>query len=197
MEKKARGKQAEPTGEELEFIYSKFLEKLSDPEVLEEMKDQPFSLRSRGFLKRRRKEFNAAKYVMLEQIKEEYSDIKQKKEKHFEQLVEIAKFILGVNAGTRYLSDNEFLLVQVKEGYATINREELISDLRDSVEAAKQEYSYMNLFNHFLTHIKADIPSFEDFDVYVESSPWELIEKLKLIVLKNEFKGKCQVCDEW
>jgi len=66
MNGKAVGKKAEPTGEELVFIYSKFQEKLSDEEVLEEMRDQPFLRRSIGFLKRRRKEFNAAKYVLRE-----------------------------------------------------------------------------------------------------------------------------------
>jgi hypothetical protein len=62
--------QVEPTAEELEFIYSR-LEKLSDQEVLENMRGEPCLLRKSGFMKRRQKEFNAAKKVLQEQLKRE------------------------------------------------------------------------------------------------------------------------------
>ena len=55
------GKKAEPTAEELEFIYSKIEEKLGDSEILEEMQsEEVFPLRSIGSIKRRRREYNAA-----------------------------------------------------------------------------------------------------------------------------------------
>ena len=68
MNKRFVGKKAEPTEEELEFIYS-CLERLSDREVLEEMQDTEFPLRSLGFIKRRRREFRAAKRVLEDNLK--------------------------------------------------------------------------------------------------------------------------------
>ena len=58
-----RGKQSEPTAEELEFIYSR-IQRMSDKAILDEMQDADFPLRSVGFIKRRRREFNAAKRVL-------------------------------------------------------------------------------------------------------------------------------------
>jgi len=55
--KKLVGKKAEPTAEELEFIYSR-LGRLSDQEVLEELESAEWPKRSVGFIKRRRKELN-------------------------------------------------------------------------------------------------------------------------------------------
>lgn len=55
-----KGKAAEPTAEELQFIYSKILGKLSDSEILEEMEGEPFERRTAAFIKRRRKELAAA-----------------------------------------------------------------------------------------------------------------------------------------
>ena len=55
-----KGKAAEPTAEELQFIYSKILGKLSDSEILEAMEGEPFEKRTAGFIKRRRKELAAA-----------------------------------------------------------------------------------------------------------------------------------------
>jgi arsenate reductase-like glutaredoxin family protein len=63
MDKKFVGKKAEPSTEELEFIYAR-VDKLSDEEILDEMQDEPFHLRSPGFIKRRRKEFTAAKTLI-------------------------------------------------------------------------------------------------------------------------------------
>jgi hypothetical protein len=60
MDKKFVGKKAEPSTEELEFIYAR-VDKLSDEEILDEMQVEPFPLQSPGFIKRRRKESTEAK----------------------------------------------------------------------------------------------------------------------------------------
>jgi hypothetical protein len=69
VSEKSREK-TEPTAEELEFIYSR-LEKLSDQEVLEDMRGGPFLLRKSGFMKQIRKEFNTANKVLQGQLKRE------------------------------------------------------------------------------------------------------------------------------
>lgn len=72
---KKSGKREEPSDEELEFIHSRLLQGLSDREVLEEMQDTAFPLRSLGFMKRRRKEFRAAKKVLEEKAKKEFDPV--------------------------------------------------------------------------------------------------------------------------
>ena len=67
FEEKHGGKGVEPSVEELIFIYKR-LEKLSDTEILDEMQNETFPLRSTGFMKRRRREYQAAKTVLKEHI---------------------------------------------------------------------------------------------------------------------------------
>jgi len=94
-EKKHVGKKAEPTAEELEFIYSRLLDKLSDSEVLEEMKDEPFLPRTKGFIKRRRKEFNAAKKVLHDHLQKEVDPVKAKmREEHYRNIADVAYGLL-------------------------------------------------------------------------------------------------------
>jgi len=64
---KLKGKKAEPLPEELEFIYSLVGRGFTDTEILEEMQsEEVFLLRTAGFIKRRRREYNAAKKVLKE-----------------------------------------------------------------------------------------------------------------------------------
>ena len=93
MKRRPVGKKAEPTAEELEFIYSR-LGTLSDQEVLEEMQSEEFPVRSVGFIKRRRREYNAAKRVLQTQIQKEVDPIISKdRAEHFEHLAEIASVL--------------------------------------------------------------------------------------------------------
>jgi len=71
MEKKKRGnKSAEPKAEELEFIYQR-IDRLSDQEILDQMQEEDFQLRSTGFIKRRRKEYTAAKKILENTLNQE------------------------------------------------------------------------------------------------------------------------------
>ena len=60
---KLKGKKAEPSVEELELIYSLIARGLSDTEILEEMQDTEFPMRTGGFIKRRRREYSAARKI--------------------------------------------------------------------------------------------------------------------------------------
>jgi len=89
MNKRPVGKKAEPTEEELEFIYSR-MEKLSDQEVLEEMSDTEFPLRSLGFIKRRRREYRAAKRVLESSALRQTDPILfDAQKKHIEEIQEL------------------------------------------------------------------------------------------------------------
>ena len=60
---KLKGKKAEPSAEELELIYGLIARGLSDTEILEEMQDTEFPMRTSGFIKRRRREYSAARKI--------------------------------------------------------------------------------------------------------------------------------------
>jgi len=74
-ESRKSGKRDEPSEEELEFIHGCLLRGLSDREVLEEMQGTELPLRSLGFMKRRRKEFRAARKVLQEKVKKEFDPV--------------------------------------------------------------------------------------------------------------------------
>lgn len=68
---KFRGKKAEPSVEELEFIYDLLARGFSDQEVLEEMQGrEEFLLRTAGFIKRRRREYNVAKRIFEQKFQQ-------------------------------------------------------------------------------------------------------------------------------
>lgn len=81
------GRQAGPSPEELEFIFGCFLRGLSDREVLDEMEDTEFPLRNPRFMRDRRREFNAAKKVLRDQIGKEVDPlIAKSKEEHLTEV---------------------------------------------------------------------------------------------------------------
>jgi len=110
-------------------------------------------------------------------------------------MTKVAEAILGDLDGIKYMSNDVYEWALTGGGPVTINRKELLQDLKNNIKEAKQEYRSMALFDHFLVHLEAEIPSGKDLDNYIETSPWELIELLKLLILKKEFKGKCPVCE--
>ena len=65
---KPKGKKAEPSVEELEFIADCLARGLIDIEVLEEIQSAEFPLRTVAFIKRRRREFDSIKKVLKERF---------------------------------------------------------------------------------------------------------------------------------
>jgi hypothetical protein len=198
MDRKLVGEKAEPTQEELEFIYG-CIGKMSDKEVLEEMQeDTRFPVRSTGFIKRRRKEFNAAKKVLEQELAKEIDPIRAKRRSgHFRQMAEVAEDILGYMTDLKYVGEDEYEWVRLEPGPVTVDRRELIQDLKTNIEKVRQKYRALDLFEHFLQHLEAEEPSCKELEQYIEAYPWELVKLLKLLVSKGEFKGKCPVCEGW
>lgn len=206
MDKKPVGKKAEPTQEELEYIYSKITEKLSDREIIEEMKGEPFPMRSSGFIKRRRKEFLVAKRVLKAQLEKEVDPIViESKKRHFDDMANVAKDILGLLSRLKPIGDGKYEFASLDvDGYTTTfvgNRKDLLEQLHSNIESAEKKHQEMNLFERFLVHLTAETPVFSNPNIselhrYVDANPEELTELLKVLAQRKTFKGKCPVCKD-
>lgn len=197
MINKPIGKRAEPKAEELEFIYRGFTEKLSDREVLESMQNEPFLLRSLGFIIRRRREFDAAKKVLQEQLKNEIDPIvTARKSQHFEQMAMVAQALLGGLDIVEFKGEDDYEIASSKVGSASLSLNEVIEELKENIYKAHEEYRSMGTYQCFLAHLEAEEPSCQELAKYAENSPLELINLLKMLILKKEFKGTCPVCVE-
>lgn len=205
QEEKKVGKAAEPTGEELEFIYSR-LERMSDSAILEEMQDTEFPLRTKRFIKRRRKEFSAAKRVLEIQIQKESDPITAKrKEEHFDRLADITAQLLANNLENveetpSQKDPTDPFKYTIWDGGAGvgITHDLLVSGLRGNIERTQHQFSDWD-FGYFLYHLAAEIPEIESrgFSSVVEEKPYKLIETLRVLVRRKTFKGTCPVCKDW
>lgn len=197
MDRKFVGKKAEPTIEELEFIYS-HLKKLSDEEVLEEMQDTEFPVRSKGFIKRRRREFNAAKKVLETDLKKELdSIIIKRKEQHNDELAKIAdSFLEGDLARIPYDATDKTQEYELDTG-ESLTRKELIARLRDNIFQACDKYERYRVMDWLATHLESDYLSGKDLFAFIETRPVEFINIIRTLAARKTFKGTCSVCKEW
>ena len=93
MQKKV-GKAAEPKNEELEFIYCRIEEGLPDDVIIEELVDYQLIARSGGFIKRRRREYHAAKKVLEEILKKKVDPVLARQRiRHWNELADAARDI--------------------------------------------------------------------------------------------------------
>jgi len=213
MQKKV-GKAAEPTAEELEFIYE-HLERLSDSEVLEEMQDTEFPVRTKGFIKRRRREFAAAKRVLQEQLQKETNPVVAKRrEDHFDHLAGIAKAILTVEDYLEDMFENpepttEYVF-RTGDGNYPASREELTSSLQNNIGIIRGEVPTESGWDEnkecaefdidcLIDHLKVECPEVASKGFYqaVEENPYEVIDKLRVLSRRKTFGGTCPVCQDW
>jgi hypothetical protein len=202
VSKKPVGKKAEPTTDELEFIYQ-HIKRLSDQEILEEMQGTAFPVRSLGFIKRRRREFNAARKVLEIQMQQEIEPITTKsKREHYEHLAEIASALLsnGLDTVTKNapsVSAFPYTLWSGQSGIA-IPGELLSSYLQQNMDQLNLDYNDFDLHN-FMCHLEAEYPEIHSkgFSTFVRDNPYELIQTLKILAQRRVFEGKCPVCNGW
>lgn len=115
-------------------------------------------------------------------------------EEHFEQLVSVAKAMLGILDTVKFKGEDDYEIAPPNSLVFSLTRDEIISQLVDNISESRQEYGDSKLFDCFLVHLEAEEPSCRELDKYAESHPTELLELLKRLVLEKEFKGKCSIC---
>lgn len=210
MNERIVGKKAEPTVEELEFIYE-HLAKLSDQEVLEEMQDTEFPRRSLGFIKRRRREFNTAKRVLQLQLEREVNPIVLKcREEHLTKLADIVTCLLANDLGSanlgwttqRVTGQVKYILTRRNEvgNYYELTNEQLSTQLKENIILAEHEYERWFFHDCFLPHLKSELPDelkTKGFFDVVKEQPYELIKTLRVLEARGIFKGTCPVCKDW
>lgn len=196
---KAVGKKAEPTSEELEFIYSRIAQ-FSDGEILEEMQETTFPLRSPGFIKRRRKEFNAAKKVLEVDVKKQQDPtVARLKFKHWADLAETAKAIRR-NIGIVRADKNNLLLGSLLTGsvfQASIsNQPRILKTELSKVDKIKAD--------GLLEHLKVEYDLFRNVPDWssmktadIKQFSQEMFDKLDLVSRRRWFPGACRICDPW
>ena len=113
------GKKPGPSPEELEFIFECFTRGLSDSEVLDEMQDTELPVRNPRFIRDRRREFNAARKVLEDTLKQQQSPIITKvKEEHLADirafLQELRQIVITPKIHEIYLDIDNTLSMKVE-----------------------------------------------------------------------------------
>ncbi len=103
--------------------------------------------------------------------------------------------MLGTHDSIKFKGEDNYEWVVTAGGPISISRDELIRDLKSSIEEARQKYRSLDEFDHFLMHLEAEEASYEDLNGYVETHPMELVNLLKILVSRKTFKGTCPVCE--
>ena len=208
MTPRKKGTGYDPTKEELEFIYAR-IPQLSDGEILEEMKDVSFPVRKSGFIKRRRKELDAAKTVLREQVKKEIAPIIiESKKEHYGLLANIAVILLDKDLKTvaMHINDEstklEYVLFENGEldsPSKPLDKQGLANRLQSNIETVHSVHTGNRFHQEFLPHLMAEIPDIDTngLDSYINEHPHELIITLITLIDRKIFEGKCPVCEEW
>ncbi len=212
------GKAAEPSVEELEFIYSR-VDKRSDSEILDEMQDEDFPLRTKGFIKRRRKEFAAAKKVLGALLEKEVDPIiAKKREEHFDRMANIAHELVTVFTCLEDVRgiDGEKYSVGEGEGKYQLTGAELAVCLQENLDKVRHNGPFVGTddlahdhdawpdldLEHLECHLRAELAGNLDcgskgLQLLAKENPYELIEALRVLWRRKTFKGKCDVCRDW
>ena len=198
------GKQPAPSAEELEFIFQCFLRGLSDGEVLEEMQGEEFLLRNPRFLRDRRRHFEAAKKVLIEQARREVDPvIAQSRKEHFEHLADIARTLIfelervEENASRGDLSETFRYIYWKGETGFPMTEEELTDMFERNIYAVELQHSGYDL-GCFTSHLRAEHPDFESKDLrsIIAENPLGLMSTLRVLTRRRTFKGTCPVCQD-
>jgi len=183
--KKKVGKKAEPTSEELEFIYECFTRKLSTSEVLEEMKSEDFEFRTTGFIKRTRRQYDAAKKVIEKKLEGSYDKDPERLKRHWGRLSERAQELINnLKLFSPYLES--CTLTEFAVDNKDFDLDSLLTDFRSDC---------------LLAHIKAEMPELNDLsewgDLIIDRINNKLLRVLGHWAEQKQFLGKCEVCKNW
>ena len=194
MTERKKGTGYDPSREELEFIYER-IPQLSDGEILEEMKDVSFPVRKSGFIKKRRKELDAAKTVLREQVKKEIDPITiERKKAHYEVLASIASTLIENNLNTvtptrENVTSPEYVIFEDRVHESPeypISKEQLATTLNQNIEIAYTHYTTVTFHEQVLPHLIATIPDIATNELDSYSS--KLSQKPSLLLItKSDF----------
>ena len=196
------GKGAEPTMEELEFIYAR-IPLLSDGEILQEMQEETqFPVRkTKGFIKRRRKEYSAAQKVLEVVVKKELDPATGRvKVKHWVDLAEAAK-TMRRNIKLIRLTDGDLIGNILSGSIDTISTTGLFNSKHRETLTRVDRMDAENL----LTHLKAEFRQFDEIYDWERQSQLDIVnkisddmlKKLDIVSHRRWFMGSCRVCEPW
>lgn len=184
---KKRGKRAEPTLEELEFIYERLPDR-SDKDIVDDIQDETiFPPRSDAFIKRRRREYEVAEKVIMRRNEGAYDpDVAKRQKRHYERLAERAQEILEcLKTYFPYVDNRRIVECLVEEddrvAATLLSKSNLLSSCL--LTHLKNEYSQLNILLNWEELIISDIEK------------WELIHILGSKAEKGTFKGTCDICE--
>jgi hypothetical protein len=183
------GKRAEPSVEELEFIYEQLVKGKNPRQIMEEYEDTSFNLRGIEFLEKRSKEYRVARNIFIKYDAGAY-DSYTAESKHRHQV--------------RLLNTAETLLSELKEYFPYASEDDCtIGEM--ALDSGQDEF-FRFLYDNFLidclfSHAKPEIEELKELshwhELEIKNITSSLIGKLARMVEKGEFKGKCEICHEW
>jgi len=188
------GRHPDPTCEELEFIFER-LKTLSDKEVLEDMQDVTFPLRSPRFIKQRRLHYDVARKVLRAEVEKEIDPIiVERRKEHYDELANAARYIVHRVSGARGTPESDdFYLDGI-----VVRKWELSGELTNNIGNLGEIEGGL-LFDSFQSHLCAEYPEIQSqgISVFADENPYRLIEMLRILTKRKTFQGTCPVCESW
>jgi len=139
---------------------------------------------------------------------EEKKSVKSPKvnhEYHNNELANIAEQLIA-NGLDRVTAKDEqqppwdiFKYTDWKRGGIGITAEKLTDMVKENFETAEMACGEREIHKIFLPHLKAEFLLLEQYglDYCIKNHPFELIERLIILIHRRKFKGICPVCEEW
>lgn len=121
----------------------------------------------------------------------------ERRREHIKGMTSVAEAMLGALGGVEYKGEDDYEIMSCEAGTASSTHDEVIKDLIHNIDRAHEEYRVLGLFDCFLAHLEAEESACHDPVKYARSDPRKLIDLLKILILKKEFKGTCPVCKDW
>ncbi len=132
----------------------------------------------------------------LKERQESY--IKEHKQAHFAQLVDIANMLLGEELGSLLNVKGETYSLIEEGRWVDKDKSELTAMIESNIDYICSILTSWEFFDMFVTHLEHEIEEIkQDFFRYIKEKPLEFVNLVRTLAQRKVFKGKCPVCEEW
>ncbi|MFC1951337.1 hypothetical protein ACFLXN_02900 [Chloroflexota bacterium] len=124
--------------------------------------------------------------------------VKEHKQAHFAQLVDIANMLLGDELGSLLNVEGDTYSIIEEGRWTDKTKSELTSMIEGNIDNICSILTAWEFFDMFVAHLEYENDELkQDFYKYINDKPLEFVNLVRTLAQRKVFKGKCPVCEEW
>jgi len=124
--------------------------------------------------------------------------VKEHKQAHFAQLVDIANMLLGEELGSLLNVKGETYSLIEEGRWVDKDKSELTTMIESNIDYICSILTSWEFFDMFVKHLEHENEEIkQDFYKYIKDKPLEFVNLVRTLAQRKVFKGKCPVCEEW